>query len=73
MSVPAPARPPVIRPLAAAHFRDALSATHNGDLPTAACALLAIDNESWQGITDRLHALGGTVAQLIATTVREAS
>jgi len=65
--------PPTIRPLAAAHFRDALTATQAGDTATAVGALLAIDAESWQGITDRLNALGGTVAQLLATTAREAS
>ena len=71
--MPEQARPLVIRPLAAAHFRDALTATQNGDTPAAVGALLAIDNESWQGITARLGALGGTVAELLTTTVREAS
>ena len=65
--------PPVIRPLAAAHFRDALTATAAGDPPAAVGALLAIDNESWQGITARLNALGGSLAQLLPTTSREAS
>jgi len=65
--------PPVIRPLAAAHFRDALTAAQNGDAPAAVGALLAIDAESWQGITARLGALGGTVAQLLITTAREES
>ena len=71
--MPAHTPPPVIRPLAAAHFRDALTATQNGDTPAAVGALLAIDNESWQAITDRLNGLGGTVAQLLTTTARAAS
>ena len=70
-----PALPPLpaIRPLAAAHFRDALTAAETGDLPTVVGALLAIDNQSWQAITDRLNTLGGTVAELLTATAREAS
>ncbi|WP_042403185.1 hypothetical protein [Streptacidiphilus carbonis] len=56
---------PVIRPLAAAHFRDALTATANGDVPVAVGALLAIDNESWTGIVQRLNSLGGSIADLL--------
>jgi hypothetical protein len=65
--------PPAIRPLAAAHFRDALAATENGDVPVAVGALLAIDNESWAGIVQRLNSLGGSIADLINTagTVRQ--
>ena len=67
-----PALPlPVIRPLAAVHFREALTAAQGNDLPAAVGALLAIDNESWQGITARLDALGGTVADLLTRTVGE--
>ena len=65
--------PPTIRPLAATHFRDALTATQAGDTPAAVGALLAIDNQSWQASTDRLNALGGSLAQLLAATAREAS
>ena len=71
--MPAHTPPPAIRPLAAAHFRDALTATRAGDTPAAVGALLAIDAESWQAITNRLNTLGGTIAELITTTVREAS
>lgn len=62
-----PERPalPVIRPLAAAHFRDALAATQNGDVPVAVGALLAIDNESWTGIVQRLNSLGGSITDLL--------
>ncbi|MEY9940728.1 hypothetical protein [Streptacidiphilus sp. MAP5-3] len=60
---------PIIRPLAAAHFRDALTAAQTGDLPTALGALLAIDDQSWQGIRARLDDLGPTVAALVARTL----
>ena len=60
---------PVIRPLAAVHFRQALTAATTGDMPTALAALLAIDNESWQGITARLDTLGGPVADLVTTVL----
>ena len=63
--------PPPIRPLAAVHFRDALTATRTGDTPAAVAALLAIDNESWQGITARLDSVGGTVADLLTRAVGE--
>ena len=66
-------RAPVIRPLAAAHFRDALTAAQNGDIPTAVGALLAIDNESWQGITARLNTLGGPVTDLVAAALNSAA
>ena len=64
---------PVIRPLAAAHFRDALTAAQNGQTPAAIGALLAIDNESWQGIAARLDALGPDLAALVTTTLRSAA
>lgn len=64
--------PPVIRPLAAAHFRDALTASQSGDMPVAVGALLAIDNESWAGIVQRLATLGGAVTDLITTTASDA-
>jgi len=62
---------PVIRPLAAVHFREALTAAQTGDLPAAVGALLAIDAESWQGITARLESVGGTVADLLTRTAGE--
>ncbi|MEY9845774.1 hypothetical protein ABH940_002852 [Streptacidiphilus sp. BW17] len=60
---------PVIRPLAAAHLRDALNAATARDLPTALGALMAIDNESWQGITNRLAELGPAVTALVTETL----
>ncbi|MBF9068179.1 hypothetical protein [Streptacidiphilus fuscans] len=60
---------PIIRPLAAAHFRDALTAAQSGDLPATLGALLAIDNESWEGIRTRLDELGPTVAALALNTL----
>ena len=67
-----PALPlPVIRPLAAAHFRDALTAAQDNDMPAAVGALLSIDNESWIGITLRLDALGGNVTDLLTKAVGE--
>ena len=67
-----PALPlPVIRPLAAAHFRDALTAAQNNDLPAAVGALMAIDTESWIGITLRLDALGSNVTDLLTRAVGE--
>jgi len=68
---PPPAALPVIRPLAAVHFREALTAARGNDLPAAVGALLAIDNESWQGITARLDSVGGTVADLLTRAVGE--
>jgi hypothetical protein len=65
------APPPVIRPLAAVHFREALTAAQRQDLPAAVGALLAIDNESWQGIVGRLDSVGGTVADLLTRAVGE--
>ena len=65
-----PALPlPVIRPLAAVHFREALTAAQANDLPAAVGALLAIDNESWQGITARLDSIGPGLAAQLATTL----
>ena len=67
-----PALPlPVIRPLAATHFREALTAAQANDLPAAVGALLAIDNESWIGITLRLDALGGNVTDLLTKAIGE--
>jgi len=60
-----PAPPPVIRPLAAVHFREALTAAQDRDLPAAVGALMAIDNESWQGITARLETIGSPLSDLL--------
>lgn len=63
-----PPAPPVIRPLAAAHLRDALTAAQSGDLPAALGALLAIDHQSWQGISHRLDTLGQPLTDALTTT-----
>ncbi|MEY9870696.1 hypothetical protein ABH931_000150 [Streptacidiphilus sp. MAP12-33] len=55
-----------IRPLAAAHLRDALTAASENRLPEAVGALMAIDPESWAAISARLSELGTTVPALIA-------
>ena len=60
--------PPVIRPLAAAHFRDALTATAAGDTAAAVGALLAIDSASWTAIRDRLDTLSPDLVALLTGT-----
>ncbi|WP_431679514.1 hypothetical protein [Kitasatospora sp. KL5] len=59
---------PVIRPLAATHFREALAATADHDPATALAALMHIDNESWQGIEHRLALLGTDLLDVLAQT-----
>ncbi|MEU2628297.1 hypothetical protein [Kitasatospora sp. NPDC007106] len=59
---------PVIRPLAAVHLREALTAAADGHAPEALAALMHIDNESWQAITGRLAALGTDLLDVLATT-----
>ncbi|MFJ6212230.1 hypothetical protein ACIQGZ_02670 [Streptomyces sp. NPDC092296] len=63
--------PPPIRPLAAAHLRDALTALAGGDRPTAVAALMSIDAESWHGIDARLAWLGADFAALITLAAAE--
>jgi hypothetical protein len=58
--------PANIRPLAAAHLRDALTAATEHRLPEVIGALMAIDPESWAAIADRLGVLGTSVPALIA-------
>ncbi|GAA5004284.1 hypothetical protein [Kitasatospora paranensis] len=59
---------PVIRPLAAAHFREALAATADRDPAGALAAPMHIDNESWQGIEHRLAMLGTDLLDVLAQT-----
>jgi hypothetical protein len=61
-----PQRDPLaVRPLAAALFRDALTAVQHGQVPEAAGALMAIDADSLRGIENRLQLLGSSVADLL--------
>jgi hypothetical protein len=50
---------PHISLMACGELRDALTAIEQGKAPAAVAALMAIDNESWHGIEERLHALVG--------------
>ncbi|MEW1911545.1 hypothetical protein AB0442_24380 [Kitasatospora sp. NPDC085895] len=59
---------PAIRPLAAVHLREALTAAADRDPATALAALMHIDNESWQGIEHRLAALGTDLLDVLAQT-----
>ncbi|MEV7179212.1 hypothetical protein [Kitasatospora sp. NPDC093679] len=64
---------PAIRPLAAVHLREALTAAADGHAPEALAALMHIDNESWQGIEHRLAALGTDLLDVLAHTARQAA
>ncbi|MCD0482797.1 hypothetical protein LO771_10400 [Streptacidiphilus sp. ASG 303] len=64
-ALPARPTPPSVRPLAAAHFKDALRALESGNRPAAVRALLDIDPESWTGIEHRLALLGEDLAVLL--------
>ncbi|PBC78930.1 hypothetical protein BX265_3722 [Streptomyces sp. TLI_235] len=59
---------PTIRPLAAVHLREALTAAADGHAPEALAALMHIDNESWQGIEHRLATLGTDLLDVLART-----
>ncbi|MFI5703648.1 hypothetical protein ACIA78_26825 [Streptomyces xanthochromogenes] len=59
MSTSSSSVPPRISKMAAGELRDALMAIELGHGPTAVAALMAIDEESWQGIEKRLAALVG--------------
>ncbi|WP_033222229.1 hypothetical protein [Kitasatospora phosalacinea] len=61
---------PVIRPLAAAHLREALTAAADGQAPAALAALMHIDNESWQAIERRLNSLGTNLLDALALANR---
>ncbi|WP_172383575.1 hypothetical protein [Streptomyces sp. MNP-20] len=57
--------PAPITLMAAADLRDALTAAQSGDLPAAAHHLCSIDPVSWQGITERLAAVGACLPDLL--------
>ncbi|MEV8096044.1 hypothetical protein [Kitasatospora sp. NPDC085879] len=59
---------PAIRPLAAVHLREALTAAADHQPAAALAALMHIDNESWQAITGRLALLGTDLLDVLATT-----
>lgn len=55
-----------IRPLAAVHLREALTAAADGNAPDAIAALMHIDAESWQAIQHRLNTLGTDILDILA-------
>lgn len=59
-----------IRPLAAVHLREALTAAADGHGPAAVAALMHIDPQSWQAIEHRLDQLGTTVLDALAHAAR---
>ncbi|MFD5424560.1 hypothetical protein [Streptomyces sp. NPDC127084] len=59
--------------MAAGELRTALEAAAQGDLPTAAAALMSIDPTSWAAIEHRLTVLGGSLPELLATIGGEAA
>ncbi|MFB7617163.1 hypothetical protein [Kitasatospora sp. NPDC056181] len=67
MTAPAPA---VIRPLAAVHLRDALTAAADHRPAAALAALMHIDPESWTAIEQRTALLGTDLIDLLAHATR---
>lgn len=63
--------PATVRPLAAVHLREALTAAADHRPAAALAALLHIDPDSWAAIEQRAAALGTTVLDLIAHATRE--
>ncbi|GLW68443.1 hypothetical protein Kpho02_07420 [Kitasatospora phosalacinea] len=61
---------PAIRPLAAAHLRDALTAAADHQPAAALAALMNIDPASWTAIQHRTAELGTTVLDLLAHCAR---
>ncbi|GAA2810115.1 hypothetical protein GCM10010441_38450 [Kitasatospora paracochleata] len=59
-----------IRPLAAVHLREALTAAGDGDPAAALAALMHIDPQSWAGIEHRLNSLGTTLLDSLALATR---
>lgn len=68
---PAPPGTGHITLMAAGELRDALTAAQRGDRPAALAALMAIDADSWQAISDRLSALGGSLPELLTLIGRQ--
>ncbi|PYC80487.1 hypothetical protein C7C46_12335 [Streptomyces tateyamensis] len=61
---------PTIRPLAASHFTDALTAAADHDPAASLAALMRIDPASWAAIQQRCAELGTTVMDAIALATR---
>ncbi|MEU3494483.1 hypothetical protein ABZ747_13465 [Kitasatospora cineracea] len=61
---------PAIRPLAAAHLRDALTAAADHQPAAALAALMNIDPTSWDAIQHRAHQLGLSLLDLLALAAR---
>ncbi|WP_301124743.1 hypothetical protein [Streptomyces cacaoi] len=57
--------------MAAGELRDALAAAQRGDQVTAVAALMAIDADSWQAISSRLNAMGGSLPELLTSLGRQ--
>ncbi|MGW4894416.1 hypothetical protein ACWEQL_19405 [Kitasatospora sp. NPDC004240] len=62
--------PAAIRPLAAVHLREALTAAAEQQPAAALAALLHIDAESWTAIEQRAALLGADLIDLLATAAR---
>ncbi|MFI0940952.1 hypothetical protein [Streptomyces sp. NPDC021020] len=62
---PTTATPPRISLMALADLRDALTALELGQAPTAITALMAIDDESWRAVEQRLATVGGDLRTLL--------
>ncbi|MFI9269815.1 hypothetical protein ACIGXM_03720 [Kitasatospora sp. NPDC052896] len=65
-----PPAPPGIRPLAAVHLREALTAAADGQPAAALAALMHIDAESWQAIEHRLGLLGTDLLDALSLATR---
>ncbi|WP_327073813.1 hypothetical protein OG196_22975 [Kitasatospora purpeofusca] len=63
--------PAAIRPLAAVHLREALTAAADHRPAAALAALLHIDPQSWTAIEQRAALLGTDLIELLATAARE--
>ncbi|MFE0459589.1 hypothetical protein ACFW1A_10045 [Kitasatospora sp. NPDC058965] len=61
---------PAIRPLAASHFTDALTAAADHDPTAALAALMRIDPQSWAAIQQRCADLGTSVMDALALATR---
>ncbi len=62
--------PLTVRPLAAVHLREALTAAADGQVPAALAALMHIDAESWHAINSRLGQLGTDLLDALALAAR---
>ncbi|WP_037573546.1 hypothetical protein [Phaeacidiphilus oryzae] len=62
-------RSPQIQPLSAVHLREALEAARAGDVPASLYHVMRIDNESWDGMHQRLNELGAHLTALLADSM----